>query len=150
MLKRLHAFAGGLALLLISVFCMSSLTVELSGDPASIAFVKSAILWAMLALVPALAATGVSGSALGRGWKSPLVTRKLQRMRIVAANGLLILLPSAFFLAQRANAGNLDGWFYGVQMLEFAAGAVNVTFLGLNMRDGLALARRRNAPLGAS
>ncbi|PVB63074.1 hypothetical protein [Labrenzia sp. 011] len=139
MLKRLHAIAGGVALLLIILFWMSSFAVEVFGNSASIIVVKAAILWGMLALVPALAIAGASGMILGQGWKSRLVARKQRRMRIVAANGLTILLPSAFFLALRA--GDPDGWFYAVQVLESAAGAVNVTLLGLNMRDGLALGR---------
>lgn len=61
-------------------------------------------------------------------------------MKIVAANGLLVLLPSAFVLASWANAGRFDGAFYALQGLELLAGAANITLLGLNMRDGLRLA----------
>ncbi len=63
-------------------------------------------------------------------------------MRLLAANGILILLPSAFALASMADAGRFDALFYGVQVLELAAGAVNVALLALNMRDGLRLAGR--------
>ena len=61
-------------------------------------------------------------------------------MKIVAANGLLVLLPSAYVLASWASAGRFDSAFYAVQGLELVAGAVNITLLVLNMRDGLRLA----------
>jgi hypothetical protein len=64
-------------------------------------------------------------------------------MPFIAANGLLILVPAAVFLALRAQAGLLDGVFYGVQAVELAAGAANLTLIGLNIRDGLRLGRLR-------
>jgi len=69
-------------------------------------------------------------------------------MKIVAANGLLVLLPSAFVLASWANAGRFDGLFYALQGMELLAGGVNLTLLILNMRDGLKLTGRltRNRP----
>ena len=63
-------------------------------------------------------------------------------MKGVAANGLLVLLPSAWMLASWANAGRFDGAFYTLQAVELVAGAVNVTLLTLNMRDGLRLTGR--------
>ena len=58
-------------------------------------------------------------------------------MRIVAANGLLVLLPSAFVLASWASTGRFDGIFYALQGVELLAGAVNFSLLVMNMRDGL-------------
>lgn len=140
---RQHAAAGGLALLMICTFWTSTVIVEWVGTPAQIAHVKTAVLWAMPVLIPSLALAGASGSALAKGWRSPQVQTKRRRMRIAAANGLLILLPSAAFLAFRARSEALDPMFYSVQALELAAGALNIALLSLNMRDGLALARRR-------
>ena len=51
-------------------------------------------------------------------------------------------MPSALFLAFKARAGELDAVFYAVQALELVAGAVNITLLGLNMRDGLRMKGR--------
>lgn len=74
-------------------------------------------------------------------------------MKVVATNGLSILLPSAFVLASWANAGRFDSAFYVLQGVELLAGAVNFSLLALNMRDGLRLsgrlAPRRRVP-GAS
>lgn len=66
-------------------------------------------------------------------------------MQVAALNGLAVLIPSAVFLALRAQAGLFDTAFVLVQGLELIAGAVNITLLGRNMRDGLALRRRRQA-----
>ncbi len=58
-------------------------------------------------------------------------------MPFIAANGVLILIPSALYLAFKARAGEFDARFDAVQALELAAGATNIALLGLNMRDGL-------------
>jgi Na+/H+ antiporter NhaA len=93
-------------------------------------------------LIPALAATGGSGLALAKGRRAGLIGAKIKRMPLIAANGLLILIPSALFLASRARAGEFDSGFYAVQALELAAGAANLALLGLNMRDGLTMKGR--------
>jgi hypothetical protein len=138
----LHALAGAVALLCIGAFWTSTLASELFLDERAVVAVKNGILSAMWLLIPAMAAAGASGFALGRGRSGRLVDAKKRRMRFVAANGILILLPSAFALASMADAGRFDALFYGVQVLELAAGAVNVALLALNMRDGLRLAGR--------
>jgi hypothetical protein len=66
-----------------------------------------------------------------------LIGAKFKRMPFIAANGILILIPSALFLAFKARAAEFDTVFYAVQALELVAGATNITLLGLNMRDGL-------------
>ena len=146
MKAKLHAAFGGLALVTICCFWGSTVVSELFGDHAAIAAVKNAILWGMLVLVPAMAAAGGSGFALGKGWKSPAVLRKKRRMKIIAANGILILVPSAVFLAGRAGAGEFDWAFAMVQAIELIAGAVNITLLSLNMRDGFALRKKPARP----
>ena len=142
MKSTLHALAGAVALLCIGAFWTSTLVSELFLDERAVVAVKNGILSAMWLLIPAMAAAGASGFALGRGRSGRLVDAKKRRMRFVAANGILILLPSAFALASMADAGRFDALFYGVQVLELAAGAVNVALLALNMRDGLRLAGR--------
>jgi len=53
-----------------------------------------------------------------------------QRMPLIAANGILVLIPSALFLAFKARAAEFDVAFYAVQSLELAAGAANIALLG--------------------
>jgi len=143
MIRIVHPIAGGLALAMITGFWTASVGVELFGGPAAIAAVKGAIRCGLLVLVPAMAIVGLSGMRLGRGHRGPLVAAKRRRMPVIAANGILVLVPSALFLAARAQAGALDGVFYAVQALELVAGGVNIALLGLSLRDGLRLSRGR-------
>ena len=71
-----------------------------------------------------------------------MIGAKIKRMPLIAANGILVLIPSALFLAFKAKAAEFDGAFYAVQTLELAAGAANITLLALNMREGLKLKGR--------
>ncbi|TDK43117.1 hypothetical protein [Antarcticimicrobium luteum] len=145
MLTKLHAAAGILGLMIIAGFWSATALSELIGTPAQITTVKTAILYGMVLLVPALATAGIIGARLGRGMKLPQVTAKTSRTRIIAANGLLVLLPSAAFLALRAQAALFDTAFYAVQGLELLAGAANITLLSLNLRDGLRIRARMRA-----
>ena len=143
MKRIIHPVAGALALLCITVFWLSTALSEWLGSPETVRAVKTAIPWGFALLIPALAATGGSGFALARGRRGGLVGAKLRRMPWIAANGVLVLIPSALFLAHKASAGAFDGVFYAVQALELAAGAANIVLLGLNMRDGLRMTARR-------
>ncbi len=148
MLKIVHPVAGGVALLTIATFWLSTVISELSGSQALIASVKTTIPWGFLLLIPALAAAGGTGVLMSKGSRVGLVGTKFKRMPFIAGNGILLLIPSALFLASKASAGEFDTNFYLVQALELVAGGVNITLLGLNMRDGLKLKswlRRRHA-----
>ncbi|MBV1866163.1 MAG: hypothetical protein KUG74_17230 [Rhodobacteraceae bacterium] len=143
MKSKLHAAAGAVAMLTIATFWVSTLVSETFGTDEQVAQVKFTILYGMVLLIPAMAAVGGSGFAMGKGWRGKQILAKHLRMKIIGGNGILILIPSAFFLASRAQVPNFDGWFYAVQTLEIIAGATNFILLGLNMRYGIALARRR-------
>ncbi len=108
--------------------------------------VKTAIPWGFLLLIPALAASGGTGFNLSKGRRPTLITTKIKRTALSAANGLVVLVPSALFLAFKARAGEFDAAFYGVQAIEMFAGAVNITLLGLNMRDGFKMTGRLRRP----
>jgi hypothetical protein len=137
MLKRVHPIAGVVAFLTILTFWLSTVTAELAGTPATVAAVKQAIPWGFLLLVPALAITGASGFRLAGGSPSGLIARKRRRMPVIAANGLVILVPAALYLAMLAGRGEFGGRFYAVQAVELLAGAVNLSLMALNIRDGL-------------
>ncbi|MBH9536771.1 hypothetical protein I6A82_03535 [Novosphingopyxis sp. YJ-S2-01] len=128
--------------MLIGIFWFSTLIAELFGTKAQIITVKTAIPWGFLLLVPALAAAGGSGAIHSRGRRGGFIDRKMRRMPVIAANGLLVLIPAALFLSWKAGADEIDGAFYAVQALELLAGAVNFTLLALNMRDGLRMTGR--------
>ena len=142
MTKLVHPLAGAVALLTIAGFWLSTAVSELFASTAIVAAVKTAIPWGFLLLIPALAAAGGSGLSLAKGRRAGLMGTKIRRMPLIAGNGILILIPSALYLASKAMAGEFDAAFYAVQALELAAGAVNITLLGLNMRDGLRMKGR--------
>lgn len=146
MLKILHPVAGTVAILTVSAFWLSTVLSELSGSPALVTAVKTAIPWGLLVLAPALMAAGGSGFRLAKGRCLGLVGAKARRMPLIAANGLLVLVPAALFLSSKAQAGAFDVTFYAVQALELAAGAANIALLGLNMRDGLKMKGRLRRP----
>src|SRR5574337_993070 len=142
MIRIIHPVAGALALATIATFWLSTALSEMFASQATVAAVKTAIPWGFLILIPALAATGGSGFALAAGSRAGLVGAKIRRMPLIAANGILVLIPAALFLASKARAAEFDAAFYAVQALELAAGAVNMTLLALNMRDGLKMKGR--------
>ena len=142
MTRLIHPIAGAVAMLTIATFWVSTVISELSGSATWVIAVKTAIPWGFFLLIPALATTGGSGLGLADGARGGLVATKLRRMRFIAGNGLLILIPCALFLASKARADEFDGAFYTVQALELVAGAINLALLGFNMRDGFRLTGR--------
>jgi len=148
MTKFVHPLAGTLALLAIATFWLSTVVSELFASQVVVTSVKTAIPWGFLFLLPALAAAGGSGIALAKGRRATLIEGKIKRMRIAAANGFLILIPSALFLASKARGGEFDIAFYAVQAVELAAGATNIVLLSRNLLDGLKMkGRLRRRPL---
>lgn len=140
MKKRIHAIAGCIGFLMISLFWMSTAISELFTSRETIVAVKDLILDGMFVLIPAMVIVGGSGMAMGRRRKDALSRAKKKRMPIIALNGLLILLPAAWFLAGKAAAGEFDLTFYIIQFIELFAGAANLTMMGFNIRDGLKMA----------
>lgn len=147
MAKIIHPIAGTIALLTILSFWLATALSELFAGPAVVTTVKTLLPWGFFLLIPALMAAGGTGFQLGKKMRGPLIAAKTKRMPFIAANGILILIPSALYLSFKAQAGAFDTGFYVVQAVELCAGAVNILLLGLNMRDGLRLTgRRRRKP----
>lgn len=130
----------------IATFWVSTLVSEVFLSAEAVVAVKVFVVQGLLVLIPALAVTGASGFSLARQRQGDLVRRKLRRMRLIAANGLLVLVPAAFFLRYQAQLGSFDALFFGVQALELAAGFANLWLMGLNVRDGLRLSGRHLIP----
>jgi hypothetical protein len=142
MIKLIHPVADTVAIATIAIFWLSTALTELFAPHAVITSVKTAIPWGFLLLIPALAAAEGSGLALAKGRRAGLIGTKFKRMPFIVANGILVLIPSALFLASKAQANEFDAAFYVVQALELVAGATNITLFGLNMRDGLKMKGR--------
>jgi hypothetical protein len=135
-----------MALTLVIGFWIASLAAEVAAEQQTIAAVKTAIAWGLLALVPAVIAANGSGFGLAqlrtrKGHRvPPLLARKQRRGIAVAAIGLTVLMPCALWLAWAANGAEpLSGTFHAVQALELIGGAINASLLALNARDGLRL-----------
>lgn len=144
--KKIHLIAGLLATLTIATFFMGTLAVELFGTAESVALVKALIVMpGLLILVPAIAITGGSGMYLSKSRRGRLVESKKKRMPFIAANGLLVMIPCAIFLNRWAAAGTFDTAFYVVQALELLVGAVNLSLMGMNVRDGFTMSGRVRA-----
>jgi len=141
-MRIIHPMAGAIALLCICAFWLSTVAAEAFGTQPMVVAVKTAIPWGFILLIPALALTGISGVRITKNKGSTLTRRKLRRMPFIALNGLLILIPSALYLASAARAGSFDTPFIAVQSIELIAGAANIVLLGLNFRDGLRLRGR--------
>jgi hypothetical protein len=145
LLVRLHAISASVALLLIACFLIATTAVEAFGSPAATARVKTGIAFALLALVPVMAVAGATGFRLAGGRLKGIIGRKALRMKVIAANGVLVLVPAALFLAVRARSGQFDAVFMLVQAVEVAAGAANIALLSLNLREGIILGRAARA-----
>lgn len=144
--KKIHLIAGLLATLTIATFFMGTLAVELFGTAESVALVKALIVMpGLLILVPAIAITGGSGMYLSKSRRGRLVESKKKRMPFIAANGLLVMIPCAIFLNRWAAAGTFDTTFYAVQTLELLVGAINLSLMGMNVRDGFTMSGRVRA-----
>lgn len=127
---------------MILTFWCSTVLVELLGSEAAIAAVKQAIPWGFLILVPALAITGATGWKLAGRAKGPRIQAKKRRMPIIAANGLLILVPSGLYLSRLAAQGDFGTTFHAVQAVELTAGLINLILMSMSVRDGLRLTGR--------
>lgn len=143
MSKFIHPIAGTVALVTILSFWLATVWSEAFAGEHAVTMVKTLVPYGFFVLVPALMATGSSGFRLGKSMRGPLIVSKKKRMPIIAANGMLILIPSALYLSFKARTGAFDMDFYVIQAIELIAGAANITMLSLNMRDGQRLSRRR-------
>ena len=142
MKTRIHAIAGATGFVLIFLFWTSTLLSELFASQETVAQIKSLILSGMFILIPAMIVAGGSGTVMGKNRQDEALLAKKKRMPFIAANGLLILLPAAWFLAGKANAGEFDTIFYLIQMVELIAGGANLTMMAFNIKDGLILTGR--------
>jgi hypothetical protein len=145
MRNKLHPIAGAIGFVTILSFWLSTVASELFASAAVVATVKEAIPWGFLVVVPALATAGVSGFRLAGASSDPRIVKKRRRMPFIAANGLLILMPAALYLATLASRGEFGVIFYSVQAIELIAGAINLALMSLNIRDGFSLTANRRA-----
>ncbi|MGD9807043.1 MAG: hypothetical protein AB7E76_04310 [Deferribacterales bacterium] len=145
MLKRLHILTAFISIVSIIIFQLSTIISELFASASYVACVKGLIVTpGLFILIPALIITGITGTVMSNKAKGRLVNNKKRRMPLIAMNGIIILIPSAVFLNMKASAGELDILFYTIQIIEIAAGLLNLTLMLKNARDGRRLAGKYN------
>ncbi len=69
-----------------------------------------------------------------------LSQRKKKRMPVIAINGIVILIPAAYFLNQWAMSGVFDSKFYLLQAVELTVGFINLSLMVMNIADGKKIA----------
>lgn len=136
-LVRIHLTAAVAAVAVIATFLISSAVTELIGNPGEVQALRHDIMLGLPLLIACLAIVALTGRRLGGESRAPVVRRKQRRMQLVAALGLVVLVPCAVILNFRAIGA--------LEITELAAGGLNLALLSLNFRDGRALARRRRA-----
>ena len=139
MKTKIHSISGGIAFITILIFWTSTVYTELFSSHESISTVKTLILKGMLILIPAMVIVGGSGMSLAKRRTAKIIGVKKKRMPIIAATGLLVLLPAAFYLEMKASNGSFDTSFYIVQVIELIAGLSNLRLMALNIKAGLRL-----------
>lgn len=142
MKKVVHAAAGSLALLLVSCFLLATIASELSMDVGNVVLAKTAILYGIFILIPAMMIAGGSGFSLASGRAGPVIGTKKKRMRLIAANGAMVMLPSAIWLYWSATQGAFGASFMIVQAVELAGGVLQFYLLAKNFHDGLRISGR--------
>lgn len=139
----LHRVSAIIATLCIVTFFITTIVSELFFDMNAVAQVKSLIVMpGLFVLIAAIAFTGATGFSMARNTKKGIIGQKKKRMPFIAANGLLILLPSAIFLNHWASVGQFDNTFYIVQGIEITVGAANILLMTLNILDGRKLTQK--------
>lgn len=141
-LRIVHILAGIAAFAMVARFLATTLWVELAGTPFAIAAAKGWIVTRLPFLIVCFMLVGGTGFFLSNRKPAGLAATKMNRMKIIAATGIFILVPAALFLNWKVRDAAPDAAFYLVQGIEIAAGAVNLTLLFLNMRDGLKMRGR--------
>ena len=142
----IHRLAVSISFLCIAIFFLATALAEFFGTYETIAEIKNLIVWPGLYIfVPAMIFSGASGFLLAKSRSGRLVQQKKKRMPFIAANGVLILIPCALFLAHKASIAEFDVAFYAMQIIELLAGAINLTLLSMSMRDGLKTSGRYRA-----
>lgn len=134
-IRKIHATAAVTAFLLIALFWISTVISEIFLSHQAVLTVKTVIVFAVFLLIAAMAITGATGFKMAGKSQNPTIVAKRRRMPMIAANGLLILLPCAFFLYSKALSGQFDGVFYAIQAVELVAGATNLFLMFQSMQD---------------
>lgn len=142
-MKKVHKNSAIIASLTILTFFISTALVEITGNKAYIILVKTYIVISLALLIPTIIITGITGNKLAQGRESvKIIQKKLLRTKIIAGNGIFILVPAAFLLWNLSANSDYGTFFIVIQLLEFIAAGTNITLMTFNMKDGMCLAKK--------
>ncbi len=142
-LVRVHLTAAAGAVTLITTFLVSSAVTELAGNAADVHSLRRWIVFALPLLVGCQAAAALTGRRLARKSRAAVIRRKQRRMQVVAALGIVVLVPCALILDALTAGPSAGAVVSGLVLTEMLAGVINLTLLLLNVRDGRSLSRPR-------
>ena len=141
MKRTLHKIASLGALGLIGTFFLSTVTVELFGSYEAVAVVKRSIWYGIFILIPMMAVAGITGNLLAQGKTNPLINGKKRRMPLIALNGMVVLVPAAYWLDTLASKGAFGPVFYLLQGVELLFGGMNIYLMTKSVTAGKKLAK---------
>jgi hypothetical protein len=140
-LRTVHLVASLAATLSVTVLLTATLLIEPTASDSGVRLLRRAVLLGLPVLVVFLIAAGVSGRRLAGGSALPVLRRKQRRLAVAASAGALALVPCAIALDRLATRGYFGQAFTMLEITESALGAMNLTLLVLNTRDGFRLTR---------
>ncbi|MCG8307422.1 MAG: hypothetical protein MI975_08525 [Cytophagales bacterium] len=138
---KIHLISTVTAGLTIFSFFTATIISEVVNDTQLILTVKEKILYALPILLISMPSVGISGVKLTGRYKSPLHVTKLKRMKIIAFNGILLILL-AIYLYVNSRDGVFGRLFWAAQTLELMLGAANLFLIARNIRAGFILKGR--------
>jgi hypothetical protein len=142
-LVRAHLAAAVGAVALIATFLVSSAVTEVIGNAGDVHSLGQWIVFGLPALIACLATAALSGRRLAGKSRAKVLRRKQRRMQIVAAAGIVVLVPCALILDDLSAGASASSVVTALEITEILAGALNLTLLVLNFRDGRGLTRPR-------
>lgn len=140
-LIKIHIICTAIGGLTLLSFFTSTLVSELLHDYDLIRNVKKTILWFLPLILITMPLIAFSGIRLAGKSKSPIYIKKLNRMRIIAFNGIFLIFL-AIYLFIKSRTGEFDNFFWIAQILELLLGAINLTLIILNIKLGFDLKGR--------
>ena len=145
-IMRIHFFAGIAVLIILSTFWVALIISDFFLGHEAVAQVRLGIVYALIVLIPSMIAVKATGGKLGKNrMDDTRIQQKKKRATWMAINGVLIMVPAAFFLNYKASSGEFDTVFYIVQGIELLVGSFQYYFVLKNFNVGMSLRKERSA-----
>ena len=141
LIVKIHLISTVIAGLTISSFFTATIISEVINDTLLIMSVKEKILYGLPILLVSMPSVGISGLKLTGRSKSPVHIAKLKRMKVIAFNGVLLILL-AIYLYNNSRDGVFGRFFWVAQTLELMLGATNLFLITKNIKAGFILKGR--------